>query len=89
MVLKEGYLFVIFVTFCADFPWCFACSAEESSSQEIAKDTKTNLGHKRARARDLEYWSGRVLECWDDSLKTGDLLYSATPELLQLLTPEF
>ena len=45
-VLKYGYLFVIFVTFCANVPWSFAGSAEESSSQKIAKDTKTSFGHK-------------------------------------------
>jgi hypothetical protein len=50
MVLKRGYLFVIFVTFCANVPWCFR-GLEQSNhlSQKIAKDAKANLGHRGPR----------------------------------------
>ena len=49
MVLKRGYLFVIFATFCANVPWCFR-GLEQSNhlSQKIAKDAKANLGDRAA-----------------------------------------
>ena len=60
MVLKDGYLFVIFVTFCANVPWCFAGSAEESSFTEASHLAKAPSVRKEELFILSALWLSRV-----------------------------
>jgi hypothetical protein len=46
MVLKDGYLFVIFVAFCCKFLGVSRAQPRNHILQKIAKDAKTKLGPK-------------------------------------------